>query len=562
MRFRLTLLMVAVMSLVSVAALSACAPAATPTAPPTTAPTVPPTASIPQPTFAPPAQAVQATKVPTTTSAQSAQPQGTLVIGTSVDLTSLDPAVIGDQTTMAVLANIYEALLLRKTNTMQPVPLLAESYRMVDPTTWEFKLRQGVKFQDGEDFNADSVKFTIERNLRPELKAPHRSFISAIKEVKVIDPYTVQFITNGPYPALPAALTGFTGQMLPPKYVQEHGDQYLASHPIGTGPYKFVEWVKDDHVTLEANPDYWGEPPKIKTLIFKPMREASTRIAAIQTGAADIVTNVPADQAAALNNSSNFSIQAVPSLLVVYFGIDSITPGPLTNQQVRQAINLAIDRQTIVKDILRGYGKVSSSAVSDEVFGFDSSLTPYPYDPAKAKELLKAAGYPNGFSLTLDGPIGRYSMDTDVEQAVAGYLQNIGIQAKVRTHEWGQYASMHFGVDNPGSLYMLGWGGSGTFIPELALTPLFKSGENFSTTKDPELDKLMQMGGQSTDPATRAGYFKQAQQRIYDQAYRVFLFQQDDIYGVSNRVQNWQPRTDEFILFKDMSVNSDTSVKP
>ncbi len=558
MRFRLTLLTVVVLS---VAALSACAPAATPTVPPTTAPTVSLATATPQPTFAPPAQSVQATAVPTASSAQQTPPQGTLVIATSVDLTSLDPAVIGDQTTMAVLANIYEGLLLRKTNTMQPVPLLAESYRLVDPTTWEFKLRQGVKFQDGEDFNADAVKFTIERNLQPSLKAPQRSFISAIKEVKVVDPYTVDIITNGPYPALPAALTGFTGQMLPPKYVQEHGDQYLASHPIGTGPYKFVEWVKDDHLTLEANPDYWGGAPKIKTLIFKPMPEVSTRIAALQTGAADIATNIPPDQAPALKNSSNFSIQAVPSLLVVYYGIDSITPGPLTNQKVRQALNYAIDRQTIVKDILRGYGKVSSSSVSDEVFGFDSSLQPYPYDPAKAKELLKEAGYPNGFPLTLDGPIGRYEMDTDVEQAVAGYLQNIGIQATVRTHEWGQYASMHFGVDNPGSLYMLGWGGSGTFIPELALTPLFQSGQYFSTTKDPELDKLLQTGGQSTDPATRANYFKQAQQLIYNQAYRVFLFQQYDIYGVSSRVQDWNPRTDEFLLFKDMSNNSATSVK-
>ncbi|MCC7106058.1 MAG: ABC transporter substrate-binding protein [Chloroflexi bacterium] len=546
----------------------ACQPrAATPTqappaAAPTSAPAQAPKAAAPAATAAPVAQAAQATALPKPAPAQKVEPQGKITIGLSVNATTMDPAMVSDQTTTGILANVFDSLLARKTGSMEPVPMLAESYKLVNDTTWEFKLRKGVKFHNGEDFTADAVKFTLDRNIKPEQKAPQRSFIAVIKEVKVVDPYTVHIITDGPSPTLPNRMTTLTSWILPPKSVQEKGDAYFASNPIGTGPYKFVDWVKDDRVTLEANPNYWAGPPAIKTMVFKPMPEASARIAAIQTGAVDVVANVPADQAAALKNSQGFSIQAVPSMLVVYLGIDSVTDSPTAKKEVRQAINLAVDRETIVKDILRGFAKLSTSSVSDEVFGFDSSLKPYPYDPAKAKQLLTSAGYPDGFPLNIHGPNGRYSMDRDVLQAVAGYLQKVGIKAKVQTHEWGEYNStMKYGTADKGAMYMLGWGGSGTFIPELAIYPLVKSGEVFSTTKDAQLDSLMDSAMRSMDSAKRADLWKQVQQRIHDEAYRFPLFQQYYIYGVSNKVQNWDPRGDEYVIMKDITTGKDVTLK-
>lgn len=539
---------------------AACQPATAPTPTPSAPrPTAPPAAAAPTqaPTTAPAGQQPAAAPSPVA----KVEPRGQITIALSVDVTTLDPAMVSDQPTTGVLANLYEGLLMRKTGTMEPVPQLAESYRMVNETTWEFKLRRGVKFHNGEEFNAESVKFTLDRNIRPEQKAPQRSFIAIIKEVKIVDSYTVQIITDGPSPTLPNRLTTLTAQMLPPKYVQEKGDQYLATHPVGTGPYKFVSWTKDEQLVLEANTEYWGGAPQVKTLVFKPMPEASARIAAIQTGAVDIAANIPADQAATLKNNPNFSIQAVPSMLVVYMGIDAVTDTPTKKREVRQAINYAVDRETIVRDILRGYGKVSASAISEEVFGFDSSLKPYPFDPEKARQLLRDAAYPNGFSVTLHGPNGRYSMDRDVIQAIAGYLQNVGIKATVRTHEWGEYTTLKYGIGDPGSIYMLGWGGSGTFIPELALYPLVKSGETFSTTADPELDQLMERAMRTVDTNERANLWKQAQKRVYDEAYRLFLFQQYYIYGVSNRIQDWQPRADEFVIFKDITTNKDVTIK-
>jgi peptide/nickel transport system substrate-binding protein len=534
---------------------------AQPAKPAETKPAAPAAPATPAPTFGTASQSGQATAIPAAGAAQKVEPQGQLTVGMAVAVTTLDPAMVADQTTTGVLANVYDSLLARKTGTMEPVPMLAESYQSINDNTWEFKLRQGIKFHNGEDFNADAVKFTLERNLRPEQKAPQRSFIAVIKEIKVVDPYTVHVITDGPSPTLPNRLSTLTSWVLPPKYTQENGDEYVASNPVGTGPYKFVKWVKDDRLVLEANPDYWGGAPAIKTVSFKSMPEASARIAAVQTGAADIVANVPADQAAALRDSQGFSIQAVPSMLVVYLGIDSVSDTPSAKKDVRTAMNLAIDQETIVKDILRGFGKISTSSISDEVFGFDETLKAYPHDPAQAKELLQSAGYADGFPLTIHGPNGRYSMDRDVMQAVAGYLQNIGIRARVQTHEWGEYVNLKYGTSDPGSLYMLGWGGSGTFIPELAMYPLFKSGEVFSTTRDPRLDELMETGMRSMDPATRADLFKQAQRLIHEEAYRMPLFQQFYIYGVSNKVQNWDPRADEYIILKDITTGKNMELK-
>lgn len=496
----------------------------------------------------------------TTPAASADGPSGELTVALSVDVTTLDPHMVSDLVTNGVLVNIYEGLLWRKPDSSEVVPQLAESYERIDDTTWEFKLRQGVKFHNGEDFNAEAVKFSLERSLNPEQKSPQRNFVAVIDEIQIVDDYTVRIITDGPVPSLPTRLTTLPALIVPPAYTKEMGDQHLAANPVGTGPFKFVEWTKDDHLTIEANPDYWDGAPKVQKVVFRPITETSARIAALQTGEADIVTNLPPDQAAALENSGDFRVEGVPSVLVVYLSLDAVRDVPTAKKEIREAINLAIDRETIVNDILRGYGRVSASAVSPEVFAYDDTLEPYPYDPERAKQLLQEAGAEN-LSLTIHGPSGRYAMDREILQAVAGYLQAVGIDASIQTHEWGEYASINYGRDEPGTLSLLGFGGYGTFLPELVLYPTFKSGERLSTTADPELDALMEEGQNELDPERRADLFKQAQRRIYDQYYRVSLHQQYDIYGVSDRVEGWSARGDQFILFKDIATGMEVSVK-
>ncbi|MCC7106448.1 MAG: ABC transporter substrate-binding protein [Chloroflexi bacterium] len=549
---------------VSVLVLTACQAAPPPStpSPATKAPAAAPAAAAPQasPASAPPASAASAppagqpaAAAPKAAAPPKAEPKGKLTVAMGVDADTLDPHMTTAQSTSGVLANVYEGLTTRD-DSMKVVPQLAESWRPVDDTTWEFKLRKGVKFQNGEDFNAEAVKFSLDRVLNPATKSTARSYIDTIKEVKVVDPSTVRMVTDGPAPSLPARLALRAGWVLPPGYVKEKGDQYLTTHPVGTGPFKFVQWVKDENLTFEANLDYWGGPPKLKTLTFKPVPEASARIAALQTGTADIVVNVPADQTEALGRDKRFAIQAVPSLLVISYSLDSTVPGPLQDKRVRQAINYAVDKDAIVKEILRGYGRITPALLSQEVYSFDDSIKPYPYDPNKAKALLAEAGQANGFKVNINTSSGRYSADKEVAQAIANYLSKIGLQPSVKVWEWANYAKSRFGVDDPGSVSVFGFGGAGAYIPEVIYWPMLGSGQTYSTTKDPVLDKLLTDGARAMDDQKRVAIFREAQQRVREEAYRLFLYQQYDIYGVNNRVENWKPRGDQYLMFQGVSA--------
>jgi len=212
----------------------------------------------------------------------AARDRDTLFIAQGVDVASLDSMGLVDAPSLNVRLNIYDTLLQRDAN-LKIEPLLAESYKLIDDLTWEFKLRKGIKFHNGEDFNAAAVKFNLERLADPKNKLPQIFLIGVLDRVEMIDDLTVRIITKKPYPTLDARFCIFGG-MIAPKYLQEKGPEYLATHPVGTGPYKFVRWVKDDELVLEAFDNYWRGSPKIRKVVFKPIPEATTRVASLQTG--------------------------------------------------------------------------------------------------------------------------------------------------------------------------------------------------------------------------------------------------------------------------------------
>ena len=218
-------------------------------------------------------------------------PKDTIVIAQGVDPSTLDPQDHYETPAFNVLLNVYETLLVRD-DEMKLMPLLATSWKLVNDKTWEFALRKGVKFQNGEDFNAAAVKFSLERIADGKNKLKQTTLVGIIDRVEIIDDYTVRVITAKPYPYLDAQFANI-GAILPPKYTQEKGPSHIARNPVGTGPYKFVRWVKDDQLTLEANDRYWGGAPKIKKVIFRPIPEATTRVAGLQTQEADIIVNIP-----------------------------------------------------------------------------------------------------------------------------------------------------------------------------------------------------------------------------------------------------------------------------
>lgn len=485
--------------------------------------------------------AVAAVVVALGASAEAA-PQGRIVIAQGGDPSTLDPHMHAENFTFAVVHNVFDHLARRSVKGGQLVhePGLAESWKTLDPTTWEFKLRRGVKFHNGEEFNAEAVKFSIERVLNPDQKARWRWAFANIERVEAVDPYTVRIVTKSPFPTLITNLA-FCMPIVPPKYVQEKGDAHVARNPVGTGPFKFVRWRKDDELVFEANEGYWGGAPRLKTLVFKPIPDESTRVAALVTGDVDIARGVPPSLIKQIEDNARTRVAKVPSALNIHITLDTLGEGPLRDRRVRQAINYGVDKEEIIKGVLEGNGGAVGGPLTPVMFGFAPEVKPYAYDPERAKRLLAEAGHAQGLSLTLNTPNGRYLKDKEVAEAIAGHLQKIGVKVQVAVHEWGSYVSKW--PDGLSPMYMLGW--AGTWDADGILYPLLRSGQRFARWNNPEFDRLIDAARSTLDQTERVRLYRQATQLAHDEAAWLFLFHGMDIYGVSRAVVGWEPTSDE-----------------
>jgi len=478
----------------------------------------------------------------------AAKDKNTIVIAQGVDPSTLDPHNHQETPAYNICLNIYDTLLIRDDD-MKITPLLATSYKLINETTWEFKLRQGVKFQNGEDFNAASVKFTLERMADPKNKLKQTFFQGVIDRVDVVDDYTARVITKKPYPYLDAQLSHIGG-MLPPKYAQEKGPAYLATHPVGTGAYKLVRWVKDDHLLLEANEKHWRGSPRIKKAIFKPIPEATTRVAGLQTQELDIIVNIPPHLSRLMDWKGRSFVSKVPSSRVIFVGFDNTKGGPAADKRVRQAIAQAINLENIIKKVLEGNGIRLGVPLTQYHFGFDPTIQPYTYNPEAAKKLLAEAGYTQVFDFVLNSPSGRYLNDKEVAEAVVGDLRKIGINATIRVHEWGTYMSMLYGR-NGSPAHLLGWGGA-TFDADGTFFPLMRTNQVLSHFTHLPLDALIDRGRSIMDKKERQKIYAEACKIFKEEAIWAFAYQQMDIYGVNERV-NWKARPDEKLIVFNMS---------
>jgi peptide/nickel transport system substrate-binding protein len=471
-----------------------------------------------------------------------AAPEGQVVIAQGGDPSTLDPHMHAENFTFAVVHNVFDHLVRRfvRQGQLAHEPGLATSWTNVNPTTWEFKLRPGVKFHNGEEFNADAVKFSIERVLNPDQKARWRWAFADIDRVDVLDSLTVRIVTKVPFPTLITNLA-FCMPIVPPKYVREQGDTVIATKPVGTGPFKFVRWRKDESLVLEANESYWRGAPKIKTLIFRPIPDESTRVAALSTGEIDIARGVPPSLVKQIADNPRTRVARVPSALNIHVILDTLKDGPLRDKRVRQAINYGVDKDAIIKSILEGNGGAVGGPLTPVMFGFAADVKPYPYDPERARRLLAEAGFAQGISLTLNSPNGRYLKDKEVNEAIAGQLAKIGVRLQVATHEWGSYVSKW--PDNLVPMYMIGW--AGTWDADGIMFPLLRSGQRFSRWSNPDFDAIIDKARGTLDQGERGKLYRQATQLAHDEAPWLFLFHGMDIYGVSRAVADWEPTSDE-----------------
>ena len=468
-----------------------------------------------------------------------AAPSGEVKIGLAAEPNTFDPHLTVGRNTQIFVVNVYDGLTARDTQG-HLIPALAESWKRLNPTTWQFALRRGVKFHNGDDFNADSVKFTLDRAINPETKATIISELSTIAGTEVVDPYTVNVITKSPDFLMPARLGELFGLMLSPKHTNAVGKEGIAIKPNGTGPFKLVAWTKNEQLVLEANEGYWRGAPKVKRIVVRPILEDAARIAALQTGEVDLIAPVPHARIAELQRNNRLAIKTIPAPRIFHVTIDVRKP-PFDNVKVRQALNHAIDVNAIVKSLYFGHATRLATVVDRGALGYDASIAPYPYDPAKAKALLAEAGFPNGFETEFDSFTGSIADHAKPAEAIAGYLRKIGVNAKQNVFEFSAFGPRR--VQNKTAPLFIYSIGNAYLEPSWVIRWMTQGGLGMHY-KNARLDEMLTRIEATDDPKKRAPLYGDVQKLIMDEAPFIFLFQADAVFGMSTRI-DYTPRPDE-----------------
>ena len=480
---------------------------------------------------------------------------GELVIAEGSEIGQLDPHRARSMQDLTYGNAVFDTLLRNRDG--EVTPALAVSYELVDSKTWEFKLRKGVRFHNGDPFTAEDVKFTLERLVDPATKNPFRSLYATIQETTIIDDHTVRITTTKPDPLLEKRLC-LTNWIVPSAYIEKHGIEAFLQKPIGTGPFKFVKWIKNDYLIMEAFEDYWGGAPKIKKVTFKSIPEAAARLAALELGEADIITNIPPFLIPQLKAKEGINIQSVQSGRIIFVNLNTRDDGqePLKSQKVRQALNYAVNKKLIIEKILMGSATDRATILTNYHFGFDSELKPYPYDPEKAKELLNEAGYGNGLELDFVTPSGRYLMDKEVSEAICGMLNKVGIKTDLRVMETGTWIQSFLARKLKGA-YLLGWGNM--FDDAEGTYSNFFVEENpvciYKTPIASEVEKLTKEASTEMNKEKRKAIYKEIQRLTFEDPPMIFLYQLKDNYGVRDRVKGFKGVGREVIWLHDVSVD-------
>lgn len=434
-------------------------------------------------------------------------------------------------------------------------PDLALSHELIDDTTWEITLREGVKTHTGEEFTAEDVKFTIERILDPEVASTWRRYIDLIDSVTVVNPYKVRIITEGPVPTLMDNLGLIP--MVPKEAFEAKGDEGFGESPVGTGPYKFVKWLKGEYVELQAFPDHWRGAPPIDLVEFREIPDDSARLGALFAGDVDIVVNVPPEQIPVIDAKLNLTAKSVPSIRGMYVFIDTQN-GPFKDVRVRQAINYLVNVDEIIEYVMGGLGKPTNNMVPPMYAGTNPYLPvePYPYNPDKAWALLNEAGYTEPFEIVFNGPIGRYLKDREVAQAIAGQLEQEGFKVRYEGKEWGIYfkslRARQEEEDDQAVVSMLGYGAP-HYDTATPWNEFLRVGSKINFWADEEFTRVLDEALSEMDPIIRNALLGYAHQLIVERAPLIFLYQLEDIYGVNDRV-DWTPRSDELVWMWEASL--------
>lgn len=478
-----------------------------------------------------------------------------VVVAQGVDPTTMDPLQHRETTTGNVLQHLYNPLIERNGKDPRKFdPALATEWKRTSDTAVRFTLREGVKFSDGSAFDAEDVDYTVDY-LLGKLPGHEPAILSyqygSLKDAKVVDDHTVDIVTKEPDPLL---LDRIAGLMIVPDGAVDEDEKALASKPVGTGPYTLDRWDRNNQVVMKAKKDYFLGKPRIGEVVFKTMPEASSRLAALEAGDVDLISNVPADNVAGVEASGQATVKTVQSARIASVWLNTLQSGPLKKPEVRVALNHAVDVPTIIETVMSGYGTRVATLVPPYFTNYNKSVQPIPHDPEKAKQMLADAGYPDGFTMDLMVPQGRYPFGVEVAQALAGQLKKVGVQVNLNTVDFGVFAEATQKREIKDAFY--GAWGEEYFNPVDEFQVAVKSGtKGFSWYSNPRADKLIEQASTTIDAEKQKKLVTQIERIMLEDPPFIFLFAYKDLYGVSTDL-DWTPRSDESIDMYEASFKS------
>lgn len=491
-----------------------------------------------------------------------------VVIAISGDAESMDPILAAISTTASIQRHVLEPLVDNDPDG-KVIPWLAPSWKAIDTLNWEFKLRSGVRFHNGEPFNAEAAKFSIER-ARDHPRSLQKAYVSLIKEVRAVDETTLRITTSDPAPDLVANLTAI--MMLAPRYAREAGDEGLNRRPVGTGPYRFVEWVRDDRVVLEINPTYWGTKPQATRVTIKPIPEGATRVASLLAGEADVIEGIPIPDIPRVAKAKGFKVLRKQGPRLIFLAMDTFRdrggahpqfspgvpagqPNPFKDVRVRQAIYSAINTKEIVEQVMGGAAAPAEQILPPFMYGYNPRVRRPSYDPSKAKRLLAEAGYPNGFTVRLDVPTDRYVNDREIGLALVGMLARVGITVQLNGMPRLIYFPRMRAFET--SLQMSGWL---TLISSINWTAMLgcvdpKTGygrSNYGRYCSPDLNRLIDVMNTEMDEAKRKEAFFKAAEFTRQDVGKIPMYFEELIRGVKDGI-TMPVRVDEYVLAQEIT---------
>ena len=466
---------------------------------------------------------------------------GTVTYAAGADPDNLDPANAESNPSEAVNRMMYENL-VRFDEKLKLVPGLAAKWEQSkDGLTWTFFLRQGIKFHDGTPFNSGAVKTFVERMIGPEKPSRAGLYAPFVKSVEAVDDSTIKIQLKAPFAFFLNNLAHSASGIISPAALKTYGKD-ISRRAVGTGPFKFVEWVHGDHLTLVRNDAYWGGKPNLEKIIVKTVKEDSARVMMLQSGDAQLIVRIPSEDIPRLEKDAGIQLDSTETLRVLYLGINCFKK-PFTDVRVRQALNHAVDKEAIVKNLYQGRALVSQGMVAPLTTGY-FPVKGYSYDPEKAKKLLAEAGFPKGFKAKLWSPQGRYPKDFEMAQAIQQQLKKVNIDCTLDTMEWAAYlaATRKAPDQNESELFLLGWAPSSAearwiLYPLFATEQWVPGGNNRVFFSNKEFDEMVSKFTGATTKADMDKYLKGAQELLAREGPTIPILVTKETIGYSKKLK-------------------------